>query len=494
MNNKIFVIASGCVLLIYVALVINAGFCFPIPWGDEPLFYYPAKAFANTGYFFAEELHPDRMIYWQPPGYYIITGVILKIFGADFSLFRYISLGFAVLATYMLFNLLYKWKPELQFTILLLGLLTIVSRHWIVMGNMGRMESIIAFCMLLAAWLVWHKRHPFALIIGIAACYVHPNGIFIAAFGFIWLIIDKFDISKTPTLAWVLLGIMLAAWIWFFYDIYLHWEGFVNDFRFQSVSRDFSSVEVLILRPHFFIYILLWGFNFFFSRQLNVADRPFHILQFLALTFFIIRSVGLGLCYGVFNIMAMYISLVQFTYLMQLWVGRNRPHWPQRVALSIILLCIITGAYAARVINLPLKGYSDWIEMQMPAFGEKYMTKEEMQQLTFQLNQKTPANSWVYFFPEADGALFDHLKERKWRHFIRVMDDSRPDYYLLHYAPQIGATVTEEADSIFYRMAAEHGPDTLLSNKTGHIWVLLKNCNNCLTEGRLTVKKRLALQ
>lgn len=490
----IFISAIVALLLLYIALVQVAGFCFPIPWGDEPLFYYPAKSFAENHTFLAHELHPHRMIYWQPPGYYIISGLIFKIFGSDYTVFRAISLFFTILASAILFFLLNKSHPSSWPAIIILGGLAMISRHWMVMGNMGRMEAIVAFGAVSAAWLVSKKYYAWALISGLLTAFVHPNGVFVCLFAALWWLADGFEFKQVSMFAGMAFIVAIALWLWFAFDIAQHWQGFLNDFKFQSVSRSYESVQVLILRPHFFVYVGLWLFNFFMAKRLKLADRNFNLLQSFALMLFGIRNIGLGLCYGIFNIMAMYISLVQSYYLVSCYLSGLNIKLPTALLNAILLATMAAAGFMIKVFNLPLRGHAQWVEMDMPAWGQKYITPKETEHISHILNSKIPRQSWVYFFPEADGLLFDHLPNRNWRHFIRVMDDSKPDYYVLHYSPFIGPSVTEEADSIYYRMAKTHMPDTLLTTAERHYWILIKNCDSCLTEGRLTVKRRLGLK
>src|SRR5205814_10396522 len=59
---------------------------YPVPWPDEGSFLWPTLAFRDHASLFAPELFPTREVFWMPPGFMVLEGLIFKIW--TFSLGR----------------------------------------------------------------------------------------------------------------------------------------------------------------------------------------------------------------------------------------------------------------------------------------------------------------------------------------------------------------------------------------------------------------------
>ena len=84
-NQKIY----GCLVLLFIisftVLHIKAGITFPLPFGDETAFYYPAKAFCENNNLLAESINSKREVFWMPSGFMIFSGLVFKITGSSLA-------------------------------------------------------------------------------------------------------------------------------------------------------------------------------------------------------------------------------------------------------------------------------------------------------------------------------------------------------------------------------------------------------------------------
>lgn len=80
------------VIVAYIPINCQAGNSYPTPLPDEAHFLWQAHSVTTDNTLFSEKLNTDRTIMWQPPGYLIFIGIILKVVGPSLESGRQISL------------------------------------------------------------------------------------------------------------------------------------------------------------------------------------------------------------------------------------------------------------------------------------------------------------------------------------------------------------------------------------------------------------------
>ena len=119
----------------------RAGLTLPLPWPDEASFLWQAISWCDHTTLFSPEVNPHREIFWMPPGYAVVTGFLAKIFGFSLIKVRWFSWVYSVIFYGGLLRLL--WFRELRLFTALLVSAFFLGTHSMVVGNVGRMESLL---------------------------------------------------------------------------------------------------------------------------------------------------------------------------------------------------------------------------------------------------------------------------------------------------------------------------------------------------------------
>lgn len=152
----------------------RAGLTFPVPWEDEAIFTWPAKAFAETWQLRTEHLNPDRPVFYHLPGYPVIMGLYFKCVTPTFASARGFSWLLMVTA-YLLFLALVRGFQCRIFAEIAISLY-FLSENMTIAGNIARPEALMVALVLAGYWMLVKER-PWSSVslLGIA-CLVHPVG------------------------------------------------------------------------------------------------------------------------------------------------------------------------------------------------------------------------------------------------------------------------------------------------------------------------------
>src|SRR5881394_638765 len=151
---------------------------FPVPWPDEGSFLWPALAFRDHLTLYAPELNPAREIFWMPPGFMALEGMIFKVVSFSLDRARFLSALYFVGAILCLVVQVRGSRARFGHA-LLIGVFTFAPIFQLV-GNTARMESLVLL-LACAGFLLLDRGKAAGLGVLAAGPLVHPNGMFAAS-------------------------------------------------------------------------------------------------------------------------------------------------------------------------------------------------------------------------------------------------------------------------------------------------------------------------
>ncbi len=389
-----------------VWLHLAAGDTFPIPWPDEAVFVQQASAFQQHCSLFSPQLNPTREIFWMPPGYMILLGMYFKIVGSGLFAARFFSLLLTA-SVFIMIAAFLKDEPA-RFFFLILGGLFFLSRHFIIMGNIARMEPLLIFGVVTAMWLFDRGNSLRAMILLVILGLVHPNAVYFMVAGVFYLFLQRYYLgekSKSGRLDHVLLivaGVLVSAYL-----IYaaLHWADFISDmsYQFARKGRRYLVGPFATWDSRIGLCVLLLSL----VLSLMQKNRRLIILTLFAGVAWMVNKIGQELWYGVFDALA-------FLFIIIVVIELLNPAKKQSYYAVLFLVALFISA-GLGVIENP-KGYPysmKWVDMRM-ASGVSYFTSEDKRSVAelFVRNQKENQLLRVQFFPSADALFFKDMEEK----------------------------------------------------------------------------------
>ena len=96
-DARLWALALVACVCLFTIQHLRAGLNFPTPWPDEAHFLWQAAAVSDANSLLAYELDREREIFWMPPGYMILQGLVFKITGISLIAARWTSFVFVTL-------------------------------------------------------------------------------------------------------------------------------------------------------------------------------------------------------------------------------------------------------------------------------------------------------------------------------------------------------------------------------------------------------------
>ena len=224
-------------------LHVAASFTLPVPWGDEAYFVWQARAFERWNSFIAPELDPSRPIFLLPFVYGATLGLVFKVVGYSLEVARWASFTF-VIASFALLAILVR-RHAAPFIALGLVSALVLNRHFVVLGNVARMEALVIAVLCGVLVLMQRRRRWEALALLSVTPMIHPNGMY---FLIPWVIYawvaGLFKERPGRVAVWMLLA---SAAIWAANGIYAlsYWDGCLHDtaYRFGETSAKHDGLS-----------------------------------------------------------------------------------------------------------------------------------------------------------------------------------------------------------------------------------------------------------
>jgi hypothetical protein len=467
---------SGC-WFAALLLHLGAGLYFPQPFGDESYFFYAAKSWAENSSFFAPELHSGRTLYWMPFGYPFLAGLVLKWISPEFIGLRHLSFAGVSVAFFALCGFLIREK-DAGWKIALTGLF-LLSKPWLVCGNLARMESwVLAFVGLAICFSrnQYYRISWFCIFLG---GIFHPIGLAFAPF---WLLFNGRDHHPSGYRDWLLPGLVAIPVLTVFYlgfppDV----SHILGDWQFQMAGKPASECLILLFRARSLGFFLLAGFLAFQFIRLN--NRPNLLLTGLAVWLFLIRIYGRGDTYGIYTSLAMLlISVCLWDYLVLL---ASRPVG-LRMKKPMLFSCLILLLLGSQTLHLPLAGPFPSVSRSDIVQNKTYLQPEEIQSIRHKADSVCRAKQWktLAIYPETIGCIL-YQKGLYFRQIIHNFEDSRPDGILFFSAEgdSFGADRRQIYEGYHIR------PETQI-NLGNSNWSMFPNTGKCLVRNRIDALHR----
>ncbi|MFY8035049.1 MAG: ArnT family glycosyltransferase, partial [Flexibacteraceae bacterium] len=244
----LLVLAVFVVSACWFALQQVAGYTLPLPWPDEVVFFFSAKNFAEYQSLLTPELNPNRQLMWFPPGFAIITGLLLKFTDASYGAARLLSALFMAQSFLLLFLASRKFSSKSVAWLLLLG--GFFSMHVIIAGNLVRPEALVLFLLSWAFYLNVNNKGVAAISIASLAILVHP----VSSLAVIPIFIISLDRLKgcrrqSNWWQWILLGVAICSFQCYAVELSANWSAVVHDYNHQLNSRNFSLLNDFLMEP-----------------------------------------------------------------------------------------------------------------------------------------------------------------------------------------------------------------------------------------------------
>lgn len=467
------------ILAVVVSFYVHslAGYTLPAPWPDEAHFLWQSTAFAEHGTLFAPELNSYRDILWQPPGYFVLTGAVFEVFGADLWVARFASLIFLLCGLAVFWLILRRFV--LPWPVYLLSGLFWTGSNFVACGNVARMEAPLIAFGLLGIYFLLRNRSITGLAILAITPLIHPNGLFFIAGGILILLLNRDDStgSRLSPNRFGILACVLALGLWLWYAVYVagHWDSFVHDMQFQFARKGQRSwVSELYSQDsvRFIVYFLpglIWSI---------VGKRQFRPLPALAFSLWLLWVAGGEMWYRVFYLLAVLIAQILLIALacsaadnLKLLDGKWRRYLLAAVVGVFLLLTNLRFHNIERVWNLNQSlSFCDMTPQLNFPYNEPVdisIVSDKVRKLAI------GGTTTIELVPSADAFLFTQLRDDGYQFSIPLFCKRTPDILIYHDSP----TLPAKFRVLWQEGLTTRGIDTITSpefliheNATGEKW------------------------
>jgi hypothetical protein len=154
----------------------------------------------------------------------------------------------------------------------------------------------------------------------------------------------------------------------------------------------------------------------------------------------VLRILGQGWSYGIFNVIAVTLVLGCGLFWVQqrlaAWVYAPSV-WVQRVLLGLLVVGAVPVLAVGKIYNIPLTNRAAyaWNGMQMQPKDTPFMTADDARNIYQLLLKKLPAKqNKVYFVGEAEGIEIAPSDTGRILHVMPIFEQNYPDYIVIHHS------------------------------------------------------------
>lgn len=406
---------------------------FPIPWPDEGSFLWPALAFRDHASLHAPEINPEREIFWMPPGFMVLEGIIFKLW--SFSLLRARFLSALFLMGAMGCLAAQVRASRVRFGHSLLIVLISFAPIFQLVGNTARMESLLLLLGTLG-FLLLERGRAAGLGVLALALLVHPNAAFACAGGLVyWLFAfrGKRRLSRADLATFAAVALL---WLAYAFHLSRHWGEFVEDMTTQirwkqteaalngtALSRLLEPFRVSVCA----ILVVVFGLGMRFGARVGAHCA-------LALPLLIGSGIAVGWLYEVYA--ALGTLLVCMAALELAAVLGNRLGDKAGVAVTVAAAAALgAGVFWIRTHPFLMASVQ---RATIPSQSDAmYCTNAEREQVEAFIRRAVRKDRpiVVQFLPDADSLLFHEMRSESVRFLQQTYFSTRPDVYILHDSP-----------------------------------------------------------
>jgi len=454
--NRQTLLCAALVLLfgaVYVFVHHKASYTFPVPWPDESGFLWQSIAVQENNSLLIPQMNPERHLLRIPPGYMIVTGIVFKVFGFSFSLARTLSL-LCILASFLLLAMIVGRYDTPVVSLILCGLF-LLSRDFVIAGNVARMEAL-TLLLLCGGFLLFQLEKDYkALALMALTPLIHPGGLFfLSAAGLYFLLGARFrKVRWCRSDLGLLAGVAL---LWLAYGLYIgwHWEAFKHDMAWnfgKGHQKTPWQTLVALFKPRNFRILLLVAL----SGAYGLKERlPSTLLLMLAFPGWLLNKVRSDMWYSVFETLFFLLLAVFLIHVAVDLVGGasgRRARWRRVSTIVVTVLVLLLGYYKDQRIEDPrtYPGGMTWWDMRLPA-QVPYLSEADVKQVRSFLEELADSKLVlnVQVFPRADTLFFYQAGDPRIRFWQPLFYRPKVDVYIVHasrYLPKkIQATLKQE--------------------------------------------------
>lgn len=406
---------------------------FPIPWPDEGSFLWPALAFRDHASLYAPEVNPEREIFWMPPGFMVLEGIIFKVWSFSLLRARFLSALFLVAAMGCL--ALQVRPSRVRFGHALLIVLFSFAPIFQLVGNTARMESLLLLLGTLG-FLLLDLGKAAGLGVLALALLVHPNAAFACGGGLVyWLFafrgrrrLSRADIATFATVTVLCLGYafhLSRHWAEFIEDMttQIHWKQTEAALNGTALSRLLEPFRVVVCA----ILAVVFGVGVRYGARVGAFCG-------LALPLLIGSGVAVGWLYEVYAALGTLLVCMAALELASVLGARL----DQKAGIAVTVGA--TAALGAGVFWLRTHAFlmASVQRATLPSrSGATYCTSAERQQVEAYIRRAVRGDRpiVVQFLPDADSLLFNEMRSSSIRFLQQTYFSTRPDVYILHDSP-----------------------------------------------------------
>lgn len=483
-GNALYVAALGAMMAAYVALHYGAAYTLPFPWLDEAHFMWQANGFAEHLSLFAPELNSDRTIFWMPPGYFIILGAVIKLFGLSLDVARASSLILMLSAIVAIGVIIRRYR--LPLLSLLLAAPFVLGAPFVAAGNIVRMEALLVPMLLLAFLFLQHGKLIVGLCLLALTPLVHPNGLYFLASGAIasMLVLPRPWPWRRPTVGeTVLPAIVFLCWAGYAVYALLHWPDFVADMKFQFERKAVRNIEdaVLTAGSISLLVVVLLGTAYCYRKRLSVI-----FLLAIAVPAWWVAAAGIEMWYRVFFALSYYFLAVIFLIIAYEIAHRTASQWNRivypalvgLVACAVIGWNVMTSSFGEPLIFPDAKPW-----YKMTSGGDPYITDSDINKLRGVIDQLSlqRVNPVVEFYPAGDAFFFTRPSRPRIQFSYPLFCTRQADWYLVHvserFTPAFNRYALELLDNLQVKL--EELPQYFIHSRgASEEWFLVPGVNN----------------
>lgn len=427
----LLILAVFLVSACWFALQQVAGYTLPLPWPDEVVFFFSAKNFAEYQSLLTPELNPNRQLMWFPPGFAIITGLLLKFTDASYGAARLLSALFMAQSFLLLFLASRKFSSKSVAWLLLLG--GFFSMHVIIAGNLVRPEALVLFLLSWAFYLNVNKKGVAAISIASLAILVHP----VSSLAVLPICIISLDRLKgcrrqSNWWQWILLGVAICSFQCYAVELSANWSAVVHDYNHQLNSRNFSLLNDFLMEPINFGSILVGIAILMIGKRINNANVS--ILGTFAIGLLLLRIVGMGYWYGIYRRAGLVLEALAVLEILSIFW---RHYFNNRFSFAfkgLSAMLVLEGMLFLNVVN-PLVSQWKWQGMQFPTQqSQKYVALSEIDEVKAKLFEYSlkEGNGYVVFYPSGDMCFYDKGLPVGMKPIMPVMFEAIPKMVVYH--------------------------------------------------------------
>jgi len=410
------------------------GLTFPIPWPDEGSFLWPALSFRDHLTLHAPEVNPQREIFWMPPGFMVLEGIIFKILGFSLLGARFLSAVFVLLAMACL--AVQVRSSRARFGHALLIAIFLFAPILQMVGNTARMESIVLF-LCAAGFLLLDRGRAAGLGVLATVPLVHPNGVLACAGGAAYWIFGFRGRRRPNRVDLAAFAVALVCWALYAWHASRHGAAFLEDMRSQVRWKQAEAAlngTILHRVTEPFLLSAFAGLVVAFAGALFLGARGGALFA-LGLPFLVVSGVAVGWLYDVY---AGFGALLASMLVLEAASALASRFSPRRAFLVVggtaLLLCagaewVTRHPYLMRSVTRATTGTS--------APGRAYFSTTERRLVETYIRRSAHEDRpvVVQFLPDADSLLFQDLRSSSIHLLQQTYFSTRPDVYILHDSP-----------------------------------------------------------